>query len=214
MQSVLAVKELPNFNGSIPTNEVGSKHKHLTGLNFPEISKQKVESLIGADVWQAHVIHGSIEGEPDQPRALRTGLGWILFGPDPRTHSSDKYIVNCVQGTNDVLDEMKTNDDVILPDARLMAESRLVLKGIVNSFNPCKDKRKDILTVGCTRQIPAGCTPLPMQLIGGKSSPACASYALRKLADSIETHASSETVLIVKRRFDVDDSLKSENSVD
>ena len=104
---------------------------HLSGLNFPEISKQKVEILIGTDVWQAHVIHESIAGEPDEPRALRTGLGLTLFGPDPRTHASERHVVNCVQGTNDVLPEQtKTNDDVvILPDTRLIAESRLVWRG-------------------------------------------------------------------------------------
>ena len=113
------------------TNEVVSKYNHLKGLNFPEISKQKVEVLIGADVWQAHVIHESIAGEPDEPRALRTGLGLTLFGPDPRTHASERHVVNCVQGTNDVLPEQtKTNDDVvILPDTRLIAESRLVWRG-------------------------------------------------------------------------------------
>jgi len=81
----------------------------------------------------------------------------------------------------------------------------------VSSFNSCKDKRKNMLTVGCTRQMAAGCPPHPVRLIGGKSSPACVSYALQKLA---EIHASSETVLIAKRRFDVDDSWKSENNVD
>jgi len=81
---------------------------HLSGLNFPEISKQKVEILIGTDVWQAHVIHKSIEVEPDQQRALRTGLGWTLFGPDPKTHGSEGYAVNCVQTTNEVLHEQLT----------------------------------------------------------------------------------------------------------
>jgi len=54
--SALAVKERPNFNASIPTNEVVSKYNHWTGLNFPEIPQRKVEILIGADVWQAHVV--------------------------------------------------------------------------------------------------------------------------------------------------------------
>jgi len=108
LPSVLAVKELPNFNASIPTDEVVSKYNLLSGLNFPEISKQKVEILIGADVWQAHVIRDTIEGDPGQPRALRTGLGWTLFGPDPRTHGSDKDVVNFVQCIENVLhDKLK-----------------------------------------------------------------------------------------------------------
>jgi len=239
LQSALAVavKELPNLNASISTNELVSKYNHLSVLNFPEISKQKVEILIGADVWQAHVIHESIEGESDQPRALTTGLGWTLFGPDPRTHGSEKYVVNCSQSTNDVLHEQLTrmfnckfsnsqtydapysvedkqlpqkaetsvakvnghyqqqlpsNDaDVILPDNRLTVENRLALKVTVSCFESHKDKR-DLLTVGCARQESAGCKPHHVRLIGGKSSPACASYALRKVADETETPASSE----------------------
>jgi len=53
-----------------------------------------------------------------------------------------------------------------------------------------------------------------VRLIGGKSSPACASYALRKVADVIEIHSSSDTVLRVKKIIDVDDCLISENRVE
>ena len=106
-----------------------------------------------------------------------------------------------------------TNVDVILPDNRLTVENRSVLKVTFSCFESHKDKR-DWLTVGCARQEPAGCKPHPVRLIGGKSSPACVSYALRKVADETETHISSETVLRVKKRIDVDDCLISENSVD
>jgi len=57
-------------------------------------------------------------------------------------------------------------------------------------------------------------SPRTSRLHGGRSSPACASYASRKVADEIETLASSETVLIAKRRFDVDHCLNLEKSVD
>jgi len=104
--------------------------------------------------------------------------------------------------------------DVILRDNRLTVENRSVLKVIVSCFESHKEKRKDLLTVGRARQEPVGCKPLPVRLIGGNSSPACASYALRKVADEIETPAGSETVLRVKERIEVDDCLISENSVD
>ena len=110
---------------------------------------------------------------------------------------------------------------MILPDNRLptngrnrlTAENGLALKVTASCFESHKDKR-DLLTVGCARQEPAGCKPHPVRLIGGKSSPACASYALRKPADVIEIHTSSATVLRVKTRIDVDDCLISENCVD
>jgi len=90
-----------------------------------------VEIHIGTDIWQAHVIHESILGERDQPRALRTGLGWTLFGPDPRTHGSEKYVVNCAQSTIEVLHEQLTRmfnydfpDNSQVSDAPYSAEDK------------------------------------------------------------------------------------------
>jgi len=221
--SVLVVKELPNFNASIRTNEVVSKYYHLSGLNFPEISKQKVEILIGAHVWQAHVIHESVEGEPDQPRALRTGLGWTLFGPDPRTRGSKGYAVNCVQSANDIQYERKKRmfnydfpDNSQVSDAPYSVEDKQFPQKAETSITKLNGhyqrelpSKKDAMLTD-NRSMAEN----PAHLIGGNTSQACASYALRKVADETETHISSETVLRVKKRFDVDDCLKYENSVD
>ena len=53
-----------------------------------------------------------------------------------------------------------------------------------------------------------------VHLFGAKSSPARASYALRKVADDNETHASQETLETVRDSFYVDDCLKSVDDVD
>ena len=53
-----------------------------------------------------------------------------------------------------------------------------------------------------------------VHLFGAKSSPACASYALRKVADDNEAHASQETLETVRDSFYVDDCLKSVDDVD
>jgi len=53
-----------------------------------------------------------------------------------------------------------------------------------------------------------------VHLFGAKSSPACASYALRKVADDNETHASQETLETVRDSFYVDHCLKSVDDVD
>jgi len=52
-----------------------------------------------------------------------------------------------------------------------------------------------------------------VHLFGANSSPAYASYALRKVADDNATQASSETVLTVKKNFYVDGCLKSVKGV-
>jgi len=53
-----------------------------------------------------------------------------------------------------------------------------------------------------------------VHLFGAKSSPACASYALRKVADDNETHASQITLETVRDSFYVEDCLKSVDDVD
>ena len=51
-----------------------------------------------------------------------------------------------------------------------------------------------------------------VHLFGAKSSPACANYALKRVAEDNTTKASSEAVSVVKRAFYVDDCLKSVDS--
>jgi len=196
----------------------------LTGLNFPEIPQRQVEILIGADIWQAHVIHESIQGESDHPRALRTGLGWTLFGPDPKTHGSEGYAVNCVQTTNEVLHEQlkrmfnyEFSDNTQISDAPYSVEDKQFPQKAETSVTKLNGhyqrelpSKKDDAMLPDNRSRAENTA----HLFGGNTSPACASYALRKVADETETHISSEIVLRVKKRFDVDDCLKSENSVD
>jgi len=52
-----------------------------------------------------------------------------------------------------------------------------------------------------------------LHLFGAKSSPACASYALRKVTEDNETHASQETLETVRDSLYVDDCLKSVDDV-
>ena len=183
-----------------------------------------MEILIGADIWQAHVIHESIQGESDHPRALRTGLGWTLFGPDPKTHGSEGYAVNCVQTTNEVLHEQlkrmfnyEFSDNTQISDAPYSVEDKQFPQKAETSVTKLNGhyqrelpSKKDDAMLPDNRSRAENTA----HLFGGNTSPACASYALRKVADETETHISSEIVLRVKKRFDVDDCLKSENSVD
>jgi len=57
-------------------------YKHLKGLHFLEISSAGVEILIGAGILQAHQIVETRFGSMNQPKAVKTGLGWSLVRPD------------------------------------------------------------------------------------------------------------------------------------
>ena len=155
-----------------------------------------MEILIGADVWQAHVIHESVEGEPDQPRALRTGLGWTLFGPGPRTRGSKGYAVNCVQSTNDILYERKKRmfnydfrdssqvSDVpySVEDKQFPQKTETSLTKLNGHYQRELSSKKDDAMLPDNRSRAEN----PAHLLGGNTSPASASYALRKVADETE----------------------------
>lgn len=51
----------------------------------------KIEILIGADNLEAHEVYDIRHGKRGQPKGIKTGLGWAIFGPDG-TGSSSHYI--------------------------------------------------------------------------------------------------------------------------
>jgi len=55
----------------------------LRGLHFPEVHSKEVQVLIGAAVLKVHEITESRYAKDAQPKAVRTGLGWTLVGPEP-----------------------------------------------------------------------------------------------------------------------------------
>ena len=59
-----------------------SIYEHLQGIRFAEVFSGHVELLIGAATPAAHHVCETRFGFPNQPCALKTGLGWALFGPD------------------------------------------------------------------------------------------------------------------------------------
>ncbi|XP_074659583.1 uncharacterized protein LOC141912256 [Tubulanus polymorphus] len=56
------------------------KLKHLEGLRFPDTFPRQVKVLLGANVPRAHIQLEVREGTSNQPLAIRTRLGWCLFG--------------------------------------------------------------------------------------------------------------------------------------
>ena len=95
---VLAVNALPSLSNNILNQRDVSRFNHLHDLTIPELASQKVELLVGADVLMAHVQHDIRYGDPGQPAAVLTGLGWTLFGPDSSLQVDNNEIrINYVQ---------------------------------------------------------------------------------------------------------------------
>ena len=68
---------------SIPRDSHLRSCEHLHGLHFPEVSESCIYLLIGAGAVQVHyVVDARLGSRCSQPTAFRTGVGWVLMGPD------------------------------------------------------------------------------------------------------------------------------------
>ena len=83
LSEVLVMKDLPDISSSIPRDAQLSSYEHLHGLHFPEVSESCVDLLIGAGAMQIHsVVDARVGSRRSQPTAFKTGVGWVLIGPD------------------------------------------------------------------------------------------------------------------------------------
>jgi hypothetical protein len=54
---------------------------HLKDIHLPITKSSNISILIGCDVPKAHWVLDQKTGEPDDPYAVKSPLGWILLGP-------------------------------------------------------------------------------------------------------------------------------------
>ena len=77
------MKYLPDISSSIPRDAQLRSYEHLHGFHFSEASESCVDLLIGAGAVQVHsVVDARVASRRSQPTAFKTGVGWVLMGPD------------------------------------------------------------------------------------------------------------------------------------
>ena len=77
------MEDLPDISSSIPRDSQLRSYEHLHGLHFPEVSESCIDLLIGAGAVQVHsVVDARVGSRRNQPTAFKTGVGWVLMGPD------------------------------------------------------------------------------------------------------------------------------------
>jgi len=88
---VLVIKDLPDISSSIPRDSQLRSYEHLHGLHFPEVSESCIDLLIGAGAVQVHsVVDARVGSRRNQPTAFKTGIGWVLTGPDELMPSNNE----------------------------------------------------------------------------------------------------------------------------
>lgn len=80
LKEVYTVKELKLPSQSLPVDKLTNKYNHLKGLPIVSYSNVQPKLLIG--VSNARVMHAldGREGQLDEPAAVKTRLGWTIYG--------------------------------------------------------------------------------------------------------------------------------------
>ena len=81
LREVLVVDTIPLEAAQVPVSSELNNLEHLKDISFKELSDKTIGILIGVDasvVFRALDSRFGPEGAPD---AIRTSLGWVLFGP-------------------------------------------------------------------------------------------------------------------------------------
>ena len=81
LSEVLTVEKIPIEAAESMSEETLRKFDHLHDLSFPELKDKTVGLLIGIDTPAALRPLDCRFGEDGGPEAVRTPLGWVLYGP-------------------------------------------------------------------------------------------------------------------------------------
>ncbi|XP_028415653.1 uncharacterized protein LOC114539014 [Dendronephthya gigantea] len=105
LERVLTTDRLPVNTSHIATNEEVREWPHLQDVTLPETGDKQVTILIGGD--RPDIIDNYLErrdGQRGQPCAVRTPLGWTVFGPIG-SQGDEKVSINYSRSEYEVLEQ-------------------------------------------------------------------------------------------------------------
>ena len=87
---------LPSLSNLLPPERVEWQYwPHLEGLQLADpdfIEPGLIDAILGADVYGS-IVRGSVRHRsPDEPTAMDTVLGWVVFGPTGPSHPNQRSI--------------------------------------------------------------------------------------------------------------------------
>ncbi|XP_055622946.1 uncharacterized protein LOC129766440 [Toxorhynchites rutilus septentrionalis] len=89
LNEVRTVKELQLPYQSLNTDEMRIKYPHLRGLPIRSYNDARPRILIGLKHAHVSLVLQSREGNPDQPIAIKTRLGWTVCGGNGENNASN-----------------------------------------------------------------------------------------------------------------------------
>ncbi|VDP86493.1 unnamed protein product [Schistosoma mattheei] len=78
--NVWTVERLPMLRRTVPTTSQMKSWTHLKDISFPKVEDVNVKLLIGCSEPSVHEMKEVRTGKPNESFAVKTPLGWMLFG--------------------------------------------------------------------------------------------------------------------------------------
>ena len=103
LDSVYAIPNFPSMRDSIITPEDISSYQHLNSLELPDTKNEDVNLLIGQDHAVAMFPLEVRKSTDKEPFAIKTPLGWVLYGA-PQSGQAISAFSNNIQAGDPLLD--------------------------------------------------------------------------------------------------------------
>lgn len=136
LDSVVCVPSLPSHCRSIPSNSITSRHTHLQDINFPEVTSDRIDLIIGADNEHLHAVLESRLSPDSRLNAYRTPLGWVLAGTD------DQYATASV-GTVYASTYFTATSNRVLQSDGVTDISDYAMKAVREMVHQCVEEKTD-----------------------------------------------------------------------
>lgn len=110
LQEVYTAKELKLPSQTLPIGKLANKFEHLKGLPIVPYSNVQPKLLIGvSNARVMHILDGR-EGKLDEPVAVKTRLGWAVYGTYP---SADGSVSNDVPHNFHICHHSNESDEIL-----------------------------------------------------------------------------------------------------
>ncbi|XP_067214187.1 uncharacterized protein [Linepithema humile] len=133
---------LPNLTSYHPTNFVNKNdYAHLQDLHLADSnpsSRERIDVLIGADIYGLILLNGLRKGTKDAPVAQRTIFGWILFGSCIKDDNMNYKVTTSLQcsitpSVDSLLRSFWEVEELVLPSA-LSSDDKICEQHFVSTY--------------------------------------------------------------------------------
>ncbi|CAH8494135.1 unnamed protein product [Schistosoma mattheei] len=135
--NVWTVERLPMLRRTVPTTSQMKSWTHLKDISFPRVEDENVKLLIGCNAPSVHEMKEIRTGKPNEPFAVKTPLGWTLFGSYRKPCESNCALnhLSAKEELEDKFEQLYSTEfkDPFSRTISMSVEDRIALSAISNS---------------------------------------------------------------------------------